>query len=89
MNEQIYKLSRQADALARKIVPNLREIVLYDRVRDEQLVQLVVRDVLAICDQTNKNFEAWTEQHAIDSMQRQIGVNHLRVAIKQHFGVEE
>jgi hypothetical protein len=44
MNEQIYKLARQADALARERVPNLREIVLYNRIRDEKFAELIVRE---------------------------------------------
>jgi len=57
MNEEIYKLSRQADTLARNIVPDLREIVLYDRVRDEQLVMLVAKDYENKIKELNKRIE--------------------------------
>jgi hypothetical protein len=44
MNERIYKLARQADTLARERVPDLREIVLYNRIRDEKFAELIVQD---------------------------------------------
>lgn len=47
MNERIYLLARQADSLAREIEPDLREIVRYNRIRDEKFAELIVRD---ICD---------------------------------------
>jgi len=50
MNEQIYKIARQADALAREIEPDLREIVLYDRIRDEKFAELIVRECIAQCN---------------------------------------
>ena len=46
MNEQIYKIARQADALARERVPDLREIVLYDRIRDEKFAELLVLECI-------------------------------------------
>jgi hypothetical protein len=55
----------------------------------EKFAELLVEDVLGVCDQVNKNFEDWTERHSIDSMQRQIGVNHCRLAIKEHFGINK
>ena len=50
MNEQIYKIARQADALARERVPDLREIVLYDRIRDELFAELIVRECAKVAD---------------------------------------
>ena len=55
MNEQIYKIARQADALARERVPDLREIVLYDRIRDEKFAELLVLEcVNAVMDGTKE-----------------------------------
>jgi len=50
MNEQIYKIAKQADALAREIEPNLREIVLYNRIRDEKFAELIVRECAKVAD---------------------------------------
>ena len=46
MNEQIYKIAKQADALAREIEPDLREIVLYNRIRDEKFAELIVKECI-------------------------------------------
>ena len=55
MNEQVYKLARQADALAREIEPDLREIVLYNRIRDEKSAELLVLEcVNAVMDGTKE-----------------------------------
>jgi hypothetical protein len=45
MNERIYLLARQADSLAREIEPDLREIVRYQRIRDEKFAELIIRDI--------------------------------------------
>jgi hypothetical protein len=45
MNERIYLLARQADELARAIEPDLREVVRYQRIRDEKFAELLVRDI--------------------------------------------
>jgi len=50
MNERIYLLARQADDLARAIEPDLREIVRYQRIRDEKFAELIVRDIHAQID---------------------------------------
>ena len=75
MNEQIYKIARQADALAREIEPDLREIVLYNRIRDEKFAELIVRECMKVADegmaQVTMRVE-WPSYH-----------------IKKHFGVEE
>ena len=44
MNELIYKLTKQADTLARVIEPDLREIVRYNRIRDEKFAELIVQE---------------------------------------------
>ena len=44
MNEQVYKIARQADVLARERVPDLREIALYNRIRDEKFAESIVRE---------------------------------------------
>jgi len=44
MNEQIYLLTKQADTLAREIEPDLREIVGYNRIRDEQFFELCIKE---------------------------------------------
>jgi hypothetical protein len=45
MNERIYLHARKADALAREIEPDLREVVRYQRIRDEKFAELIVRDI--------------------------------------------
>ena len=45
MNERIYLLARKADALAREIEPDLREITRYQRIRDEKFAELIVREI--------------------------------------------
>jgi hypothetical protein len=50
MNERIYLLARKADALAREIEPDLREVTRYQRIRDEKFAELLVRE---ICDFVN------------------------------------
>jgi hypothetical protein len=44
MNEKIYAIARRADTLAREIEPDLREIVRYNRIRDEKFAELIVRE---------------------------------------------
>ena len=80
MNEQIYKIARQADALARERVPDLREIVLYDRIRDEKFAELLMLEcVNAVMDGTKEgdHYAMRIEQH-FDNTQGGI----------LHFGVE-
>ena len=77
MNEQIYKIARQADALARERVPDLREIVLYDRIRDELFAELIVRECIEVCKSRVGNSDYTT------------GRMHCVSDIKEHFGVEE
>jgi hypothetical protein len=72
MNEKIYKLSKQADALAREIEPDLREIVRYNRIRDEKFAELLIQECCAIADQV--------EQADMDS--------YASKYIRAHFGVE-
>ena len=50
MNQQVYSLARQADALAREIEPDLREIVRYNRIRDEKFAELIVRECAILID---------------------------------------
>ena len=75
MNEQIYKIARQADELARECVPDLREIVRYNRIRDEKFAELLVKECMKAADegmaQVTMRVE-WPSYH-----------------IKKHFGVEE
>jgi len=54
MNERIYILARKADSIAREIEPDLREIVRYNKIRDEKFAELIVRD---ICDYVNEQQE--------------------------------
>ena len=89
MNEKIYKLSKQADDLARTIVPDLRDIPVYNRVRDEKFAELIVRECAELfVDQkymilnphepfANERVRALKE-HDKDTVKK----------IKQHFGVE-
>ena len=44
MNEQIRELMQQADSLARAIEPDLKEVVRYNRIRDEKFAELIVRE---------------------------------------------
>ena len=53
MNEQVYKLARQADTLAREIEPDLREIVRYQHIRDEKFAEMIVRECAEICLEAN------------------------------------
>jgi len=48
MNEQIFKIAKQADTLAREIEPDLREIVRYNRIRDEKFAELIVRECIEV-----------------------------------------
>ena len=73
MNELIYKIARQADALAREIEPDLREIVRYNRIRDEKFAELIVRECCNIADEV--------ERADMDS--------YVSKYIRAHFGVEE
>jgi predicted transcriptional regulator len=50
MNERVYLLARKADALAREIEPDLREVVRYQRIRDEKFAELIVRDIHEFVD---------------------------------------
>ena len=50
MNERIYLHARKADALAREIEPDLREVVRYQRIRDEKFAELIVRDIHEFVD---------------------------------------
>ena len=54
MNERIYILASKADSIAREIEPDLREIVRYNKIRDEKFAELIVRD---ICDYVNEQQE--------------------------------
>jgi hypothetical protein len=86
MNTRIQQLAEQA----RGSIPQGRlSVEEWIAAYNQELGRLIVEDALAVCDQVNKGFEDWSEQHAIDSMQRQIGVNHYRLALKQHFGVDK
>jgi len=75
MNEQIYKIARQADALARERVPDLREIVLYDRIRDEKFAELIVRECAGRVDNILR--------------EKKDGGGTMGDDIREHFGVEE
>ena len=55
MNEQIYKIARQADALAREIEPDLREIVRYNHIRDEKFAEMIVRESAHVALMSNGN----------------------------------
>ena len=80
MNEKIYKLSKQADDLARTIVPDLRDIPVYNRVRDEKFAELIVKECANHCDLLldHKISSEWSR-----------GTHDCSRAIKKHFGVEE
>ena len=79
MNEQIYKIAKQADALAREIEPNLREIVLYNRIRDEKFAELIVRECVE---------SLWTEEcYTSDLALKEFLKNSKKINL--HFGVEE
>ena len=74
MNERIRQLARQADAMAREIITDLREIPVYNRIRDEKFAELIVRECIGICNDTN---DASYLNGVIAGRK-----------IKQHFGVE-
>jgi len=50
MNERIRELARQADAWAREIVTDLREIPIYNKIRDEKFAELIVEECAEVCD---------------------------------------
>jgi len=55
MNERIRQLARQADAMAREIVTDLREIPIYNKIRDEKFAELIVKECAKVAD---KGWEA-------------------------------
>ena len=86
MNEQIYKLARQADALAREIVPDLREIVLYNRIRDEKFAELIVGE----CINKIETHQIPVGNSAAGEMACEwtyAALKEIRDEIKEHFGV--
>lgn len=76
MNEQIYKIARRADVLAREIEPNLKEIALYKRIRDEKFAELIVKECMSMCIT------------AVGNADYNTGRMHCYNNIKEHFGVE-
>ena len=84
MNEQIYKIAKQADALAREIEPNLREIVLYNRIRDEKFAELLVKECLDIALEVRG--EPATDTHYVIGYDR--ACEKMISGIREHFGVE-
>ena len=87
MNELIYKIARQADALAREIEPNLREIVSYNRIRDEKFAELIVKECI---ERGNDLAKHYINNH---SEQEQVfllaSIADYSNEIKKHFGVED
>ena len=79
MNERIYKLAREADKLARIEIPDLREIVLYDRIRDEKFAELIVRECAGLFPNVYVEIE---NEHGHTPV---IAADYM----KKHFGVEE
>ena len=77
MNERIYKLAREADKLARIEIPDLREIVLYDRIRDEKFAELLVRECADFVRE-------YPEKYLTHNQAREISFG-----MEEHFGVEE
>ena len=59
MNEQIFKIAKQADTLAREIEPDLREIVRYNRIRDEKFAELIVKECAKVADLADENKCEW------------------------------
>lgn len=47
MNHKIYELARRADQLAREQIDDLREIPLYNRLRDEIFAELIIKETIA------------------------------------------
>jgi len=77
MNERIYKLAREADKLARIEIPDLREIVLYDRIRDEKFAELIVRECAGLFPNVYveiENEHGHTPVIAADYMKKHFGV---------------
>ena len=84
MNELIYKLAREADKLARIEIPDLREIVLYDRIRDEKFAELIVKECIS-------RIEGCAVETSPDDFVKGYnkGVSKVSSQVKQYFGVEE
>jgi hypothetical protein len=73
MNERIKELARHADAMAREIVTDLREIPIYNRIRDEKFAELIVQECAGV------GYDASYYECALNVSNK----------IKEHFGVEE
>jgi hypothetical protein len=73
MNERIPQLARQADAMAREIVTDLREIPIYNKIRDEKFAELIVKECLKLN----------SKELSITAIER------LLPLYREHFGVEE
>jgi hypothetical protein len=71
MNEQIRQLARQADAMAREIITDLREIPVYNRIRDEKFAELIIEECSTVIEQ---------------NLFQNIGYNTSR-AVRKHFGI--
>jgi len=84
MNEQIYKIAKQADTLARVIEPDLREIVRYNRIRDEKFAELIVLECVKFCEHESND-----DEHDEYDMGMWVKAESIKTAIKEHFGVEE
>ena len=75
MNKTIYNLARKADELARVIEPDLREIVRYNRIRDEKFAELIVEECASKVDNILR--------------EKKHGGGTMGDDIREHFGVEE
>jgi len=85
MNTRIQQLAEQA----RGSIPQGRlSVEEWIAAYNQELGRLIVEDALTVCDQVSQQFEDWTLRPDRDSTQRQIGVNHVRLALKQQFGVD-
>jgi len=74
MNTLIRELARRADDLARAKVPDLRDIPLYNRIRDERFAELIVQECCDIADQVER---------------ADMDPGYVSKYIRAHFGVTE
>jgi len=83
MNKTVRNLARQADELARAMEPDLREIVRYNRIRDEKFAELIVKECMRMCDVADMSL---LEHNCVKEAS---GTQSAKDFIKEHFGVEE
>ena len=81
MNEKISTLAKQANEMARALEPDLREVVRYNRIRDEKFAELIVRECVTVM------YDNAIERRVPPDINQT--PTHYAIAVLEHFGVEE